>query len=60
MLQFQRYEPDETKITETEFAAALISYSGFADVRRTKMLKRVKRKFRDEPQVPFIFHDNWY
>jgi hypothetical protein len=51
LFQFNRFEPEDCKIKETEFAEALITYSGFSDVKRTKMLKRVKRKFKEEQKV---------
>ncbi|XP_064632214.1 calcium uptake protein 1, mitochondrial-like isoform X2 [Lineus longissimus] len=49
-LEFDRFEPEDGKIKETELAEALITYSGFTDVKRTKMLKRVKRKFKEDPK----------
>ena len=47
-LEFDRYEPVDGKITEKEFAEILLLYAGLTEIKRIKMLKRIKKKFSGE------------
>lgn len=49
--QFERHEPVDGKITERDFAGILVAYAGFPDSKRLRMLKRVKKAYKEEPQV---------
>ena len=56
LLQFNRYQPDDSgRITEKDFAEILLLYAGLSEVKRIKMLKRVKRIFKDDPVVSFYW-----
>ena len=46
--QFNRFEPEEGRISEVEFASNLLVYAGLNEGRRIKMIKRVKKAFKDE------------
>ncbi|KAF5288849.1 hypothetical protein FQA39_LY03728 [Lamprigera yunnana] len=47
-LEFQRKHPNEEgKISEPDFTDLLLAYSGFPEKKKIRMLKRVKRSFRD-------------
>ncbi|XP_045493404.1 calcium uptake protein 1 homolog, mitochondrial-like, partial [Colias croceus] len=47
-LEFQRKQPDENgRITEADFAELLLAYAGYPAKKKTRMLKRVKKAFRD-------------
>jgi len=50
-LEFQRKQPDDNgNITEAEFAELLLAYAGYPQKKKVKMLKRVKKAFRDHGQ----------
>ncbi|XP_050670899.1 calcium uptake protein 1 homolog, mitochondrial isoform X2 [Leptidea sinapis] len=47
-LEFQRKQPDDNgRITEADFAELLLAYAGYPAKKKARMLKRVKRAFRD-------------
>ncbi|XP_044752296.1 calcium uptake protein 1 homolog, mitochondrial isoform X2 [Coccinella septempunctata] len=47
-LEFQRKNPDENgKITEADFTELLLAYAGYPEKKKARMLKRVKKTFRD-------------
>ncbi|XP_037874723.1 calcium uptake protein 1 homolog, mitochondrial isoform X2 [Bombyx mori] len=47
-LEFQRKQPDEVgHITEADFAELLLAYAGYPAKKKARMLKRVKKTFRD-------------
>ncbi|CAH2992066.1 unnamed protein product [Chilo suppressalis] len=47
-LEFQRKQPDENgRITEADFAELLLAYAGYPAKKKARMLKRVKKAFRD-------------
>ncbi|XP_026730020.1 calcium uptake protein 1 homolog, mitochondrial-like isoform X2 [Trichoplusia ni] len=47
-LEFQRKQPDENgRITEADFAELLLAYAGYPAKKKARMLKRVKKTFRD-------------
>ncbi|CAG0890666.1 unnamed protein product [Darwinula stevensoni] len=49
-LEFKRKEPDEDgQISAKEFASLLVAYSGFSPKRKQRILKRVKKHFKDHP-----------
>jgi hypothetical protein len=50
-MQFQRYEPEDGKITEKDFGDILLLYAGLNENKRIKMMKRVKKAFKDDPKV---------
>ena len=52
-VQFQRYQPEDGRISERDFAEILLLYAGLTENKRIKMLKRVKKVFKEEPQVCF-------
>ncbi|XP_031343419.1 calcium uptake protein 1 homolog, mitochondrial isoform X2 [Photinus pyralis] len=50
-LEFQRKHPDDDgKISEADFTDLLLAYSGFPEKKKARMLKRVKKSFRDHGQ----------
>ncbi|KAG7200316.1 hypothetical protein KM043_017780 [Ampulex compressa] len=50
-LEFERRNPDENGyITEVDFTELLLAYAGYSDKKKTKMLKRVKKTFKDNPK----------
>ncbi|KAK2585709.1 hypothetical protein KPH14_010322 [Odynerus spinipes] len=50
-LEFHRRKPDENgKITEADFTELLLAYAGYSDKKKAKMLKRVKKAFKNNPQ----------
>ncbi|XP_077285640.1 calcium uptake protein 1 homolog, mitochondrial-like isoform X2 [Arctopsyche grandis] len=47
-LEFMRKSPDENgRITEADFAELLLAYAGYPQKKKSRMLKRVKKTFRD-------------
>ncbi|OON18840.1 EF hand, partial [Opisthorchis viverrini] len=44
-LEFDRASPVDGKITEVQFANFLLTYAGFSEQRRRKMIRSVKQKF---------------
>ncbi|KAK9703398.1 EF-hand domain pair [Popillia japonica] len=47
-LEFQRKNPDENgKISESDFTELLLAYAGYPDKKKAKMLKRVKKTFKE-------------
>ncbi|GJQ69811.1 hypothetical protein Trydic_g22365 [Trypoxylus dichotomus] len=50
-LEFQRKNPDENgKISEADFTELLLAYAGYPDKKKAKMLKRVKKTFKESTQ----------
>ncbi|KAL2731866.1 hypothetical protein V1478_004554 [Vespula squamosa] len=50
-LEFERRNPDEDgKITEIDFTELLLAYAGYSDKKKAKMLKRVKKTFKENPK----------
>ncbi|XP_077999806.1 calcium uptake protein 1, mitochondrial-like isoform X3 [Glandiceps talaboti] len=49
-LEFERFEPYDGKISEAEFGESLVVYAGLNDKKRTKMIKRVKKAFKESGQ----------
>ncbi|XP_030752289.1 calcium uptake protein 1 homolog, mitochondrial isoform X2 [Sitophilus oryzae] len=51
-LEFQRKTPDHNvKITETDFTELLLAYAGYPQKKKMRMLKRVKKTFRDSEGI---------
>ncbi|KAK6630789.1 Calcium uptake protein 1, mitochondrial [Polyplax serrata] len=47
-LEFQRKNPDENgKISETDFTELLLAYAGYPQKKKARMLKRVKKAFKE-------------
>ncbi|XP_028131561.1 calcium uptake protein 1 homolog, mitochondrial isoform X4 [Diabrotica virgifera virgifera] len=50
-LEFQRKTPDENgNISEADFTELLLAYAGYPQKKKARMLKRVKKTFRDHGQ----------
>ena len=49
--QFNRYVSENGRISEKDFAGILLLYAGLSEAKRIKMLKRVKKAFKDDPDV---------
>ncbi|XP_014484737.1 PREDICTED: calcium uptake protein 1 homolog, mitochondrial isoform X1 [Dinoponera quadriceps] len=50
-LEFERRNPDEHgNITEVDFTELLLAYAGYPAKKKAKMLKRVKKMFKEDPQ----------
>jgi len=47
-MQFSRYEQHDGRICERDFAESLVVYAGYNAKRRVRMLKRVKKAFKDD------------
>ncbi|XP_066602813.1 calcium uptake protein 1 homolog, mitochondrial-like isoform X2 [Prorops nasuta] len=50
-LEFERRNPDENgNITEVDFTELLLAYAGYPDNKKTRIIKRVKKTFRENPK----------
>ncbi|XP_006820556.2 calcium uptake protein 1 homolog, mitochondrial-like [Saccoglossus kowalevskii] len=49
-LEFNRFDPEDGKITEGEFSDSLLAYAALTEKKKTRMIKRVKKAFKEEPQ----------
>ncbi|KAM0725423.1 Calcium uptake protein 1-like protein, mitochondrial [Formica fusca] len=50
-LEFERRNPDEDgNITEVDFTELLLAYAGYSAKKKAKMLKRVKKTFKEDPK----------
>ncbi|XP_065202459.1 calcium uptake protein 1 homolog, mitochondrial [Planococcus citri] len=50
-LEFQRKDPDENgKITEADFTELLLAYAGYPPKKKSKIIKRVKKQFKENAQ----------
>ena len=47
-LEFCRKEPEDGKITERQLAELLLAYANYSPKRRTVVLKRVKKMFKED------------
>ena len=52
--QFERYCGDDKRISEKDFGIILLTYAGLPGKKMARMLKRVKKKFKEEPQVVYL------
>lgn len=48
-IEFNRHAEDGI-LSERDFGSILLSYAGLPDSKRSRMLKRVRRKFKDDPK----------
>ncbi|XP_076756342.1 mitochondrial calcium uptake 1 isoform X2 [Xylocopa sonorina] len=50
-LEFERRNPDENgRITEVDFTELLLAYAGYPDKKKSKIIKTVKKRFRENPK----------
>ena len=49
--QFNRYKPEEGKITERDFASMMLTYAGFPDKKKALMIRRVKKAYKDSDKA---------
>ncbi|XP_033740725.1 calcium uptake protein 1, mitochondrial-like isoform X3 [Pecten maximus] len=60
-IEFDRYDPEDGKILEKDFGRILLTYAGYPDKKKTRMLKRVIKKFKEEPQgITFEEYTNFW
>ena len=45
--QFDRFDPEEGRISERDFAKMILSYADINDQQKKKYMKRVKRAYED-------------
>ena len=45
--QFNRFDPEDGRISERDFAKMVLSYADMNDQQRKKYMKRVKREYGD-------------
>jgi Ca2+-binding EF-hand superfamily protein len=55
-IEFQRYDLHDGRMTERDFAESLVAYAGYNMKRRVRMLKRVKKAFKEE-QIGITFEE---
>jgi len=48
VIQFNRYEQHAQRISERDFAESLVVYAGYNSKKRVRVLKRVKKAFKDK------------
>ncbi|KAL5018067.1 hypothetical protein ScPMuIL_003789 [Solemya velum] len=49
-IEFDRYNPEDGKITEKDFGSILLIYAGLPDSKRMRMLRRVRKKYKENPE----------
>lgn len=49
--QFNSYDPKDGQITERDFADMLLTYSSFHEKKKQKILRKVKKHFKENSQV---------
>ncbi|XP_076244112.1 mitochondrial calcium uptake 1 isoform X2 [Calliopsis andreniformis] len=50
-LEFERRNPDENgRITEIDFTELLLAYAGYPDKKKARIIKTVKKRFKDNPK----------
>ena len=49
--QFNSYDPKDGQITEWDFADMLLTYSSFHEKKKQKILRKVKKYFKENSQV---------
>ena len=47
LTQFDRFDPEEGRISERDFAKMILSYADINDQQKKKYMKRVKRAYED-------------
>lgn len=48
VIQFNRYQPDDGRISEKDFASMLLTYAGFPDKKKALMIRRVKKAYKGD------------
>ena len=51
LLQFNRFDPQDGRITERDFARMILSYADINTQQKKKYRKRVKKAYEDDNQV---------
>ncbi|KAK3596375.1 hypothetical protein CHS0354_036925 [Potamilus streckersoni] len=60
-LEFGRYDPVDNKISEKDFGLILLTYAGFPDSKKSHMLRRVKKAFKENSQgISFDEYQNFW
>ncbi|XP_060555057.1 calcium uptake protein 1, mitochondrial-like isoform X1 [Ruditapes philippinarum] len=62
-LEFNRYEPEDGKISERDFAKMLLTYAGFPDKKKSLMIRRVKKAYKEEENalgISFEEYENFW
>ncbi|CAI8033648.1 Calcium uptake protein 1, mitochondrial, partial [Geodia barretti] len=49
-LEFNRFDPEDSRISERDFAKMVLSYADMNDQQRKKYMKRVKREYGDRKE----------
>ena len=52
--QFNRYDPEDGKISERDFASMLLTYAGFPDKKKAIMLRRVKKIYKERENAKVV------
>ncbi|KAL4240785.1 Calcium uptake protein 1 [Mactra antiquata] len=58
-LEFNRYEPVDGRISEKDFASMLLTYAGFPDKKKTIMIRRVKKAYKDSEAAKGISFEEY-
>ncbi|XP_052819263.1 calcium uptake protein 1, mitochondrial-like isoform X2 [Mya arenaria] len=62
-LEFHRYDPEDGRISEKDFASLLLTYAGFPDKKKTLMTRRVKKAYKDDENgkgISFEEYENFW
>ncbi|CAH1246099.1 MICU1 [Branchiostoma lanceolatum] len=64
-IEFERYDPDDGKISVRDFCDVMLTYAGLSDNRKKKMMARVKKYFKEKedeevPGVTFEDYKNFF
>ncbi|KAI0231815.1 hypothetical protein LSAT2_017828 [Lamellibrachia satsuma] len=59
-LEFNRYDPVDGRITERDFADILLLYAGLPDKKRVRMLKKVRKVFKNDKGITFDEYLDFY
>lgn len=58
-LEFNRYNPEDGKISERDFAKLLLTYAGFPDKKKGLMIRRVKKAYKNEEDAQGISFEEY-
>lgn len=56
-LEFNRYDPEDGRISERDFASMMLTYAGFPDKKKALMIRRVKKAYKDEDAKGISFEE---
>jgi len=56
-LEFNRYDPEGGRMSEKHFADTLLLYAGLTEAKRIKMMKRVRKVYKDENAKGITFEE---